>query len=63
MATKRPEFITLLRTIRDDYYPDMTQWYDEVKVMHGQVNIWHDNVEQMHEARRIGSEQPGWFPR
>ena len=49
MATKRPEFITLLRTIRDEYYPDMDDWYQDVLIKHAQVVTLHGEVVTMHD--------------
>lgn len=49
MATKRPEFITLLRTIRDSYYPDMETWHGAVGTMHGEVTVMHSEVTIMHD--------------
>ncbi len=48
MATQ-PEFITLLRVIRDTYYPDMGIWYEEVLSMYNSIILMQVDIRNMHE--------------
>ncbi len=52
MEEARPEFISLLRTIRDNYYPDMSIWNDEVKKMYNEIkdSIHPDIIEKYGEV-------------
>ncbi len=52
MEDTRPEFISLLRKIRDDYYPDMSIWHDEVTKMYNEIkdSIHPDIIEKHGEV-------------